>query len=481
MPSLIDITKRALVTLLRSLALAYGMTLSITRDSPDQDIHSAYRKVSRKTHPDRGGTVADQTALNNEHDAWQEACRAGGRGGPRQAAGSARAVPVVTRRNGAQEDERGYRFQSKGILLTYQKFPDTTCWKRFLDFLSGKLSVWKVQYWCATLETNLDGTHHLHLMLQFFRSGDRNTASFIFEGFRPNGQSNDLLGEGWTGKKHQRSLDRGFFYVWAAKEGTAHDGDGNLCVDANYKPAWTKTKCTYAVAGRWLDNLFQSYKLSLDIYEEYVFLAGDGVCTRKRNIDAIRAQREGLERKAGIEERAKRLRSNRALYVPFAEVPEAQAWLKLFETDALRYPMLVVLAPSHQGKTEWAKSLFDHPYKVEVGALTHFPEKMRAFDRKRYDGIVLDDVRDMAFLAVHQEKLQGNYDAEIEFASTAGGRCAYEKDLWRVPLVATVNYSTHNLQFLASHDFLSKKENVHFLCFSGRPGEAPPQTTWPVS
>ena len=47
--------KRALVTLLKSLATAYGLVLTQTRDSPNKDVRTAYRKVSPKTHPDRGG------------------------------------------------------------------------------------------------------------------------------------------------------------------------------------------------------------------------------------------------------------------------------------------------------------------------------------------------------------------------------------------------------------------------------------------
>ena len=61
MPSAIDLTKRALVILLQSLVASYGVVLNIQRDSPDSEITSAYRKVSRKTHPDRGGRVEDQT------------------------------------------------------------------------------------------------------------------------------------------------------------------------------------------------------------------------------------------------------------------------------------------------------------------------------------------------------------------------------------------------------------------------------------
>ena len=223
----------------------------------------------------------------------------------------------------------------------------------------------------------------------------------------------------------------------------------------------------------------KAYKLSLQTYEDYVFLACDGVCFRKRNIDAIRAKRDEVELKREIEERAKRLRADRSVYQPFAAVPEAELWKELFAHDALRYPLLVVLAPSHVGKTEFAKSLFHRPFKVEIGSLQHFPDRMRGFDRKCFDALILDDVRDLAFLAEQQEKLQGNYEAVTEFASTTGGTCTYYKDLWKVPVVATVNFSTRNLEFLTSHDYLSKKENVHLLNFSARPGEVPPKTSFP--
>ena len=76
MVSAIDRAKRALVTLLKSLATVYGLVLSVTRDAPDKDVRTAYRKVSRKAHPDHGGSAEHQTALNNAHDAWQEAIKA---------------------------------------------------------------------------------------------------------------------------------------------------------------------------------------------------------------------------------------------------------------------------------------------------------------------------------------------------------------------------------------------------------------------
>ena len=48
-----------------------------------------------------------------------------------------------------------------------------------------------------------------------------------------------------------------------------------------------------------------------------------------------------------------------------------------------------------------------------------FPETMRHFQRAVHDGLVLDDVKDLNFLVSHQEKLQGKYDALVEFGSTA--------------------------------------------------------------
>ena len=75
------------------------------------------------------------------------------------------------------------------------------------------------------------------------------------------------------------------------------------------------------------------------------------------------------------------------------------------------------------------------------------------------DGLVLDDVRDLQFIVDNQDKLQGKYDCLVEFGSTAGGTCAYHLDLYGVPVVVTINFSTKNLQYLESHDWLSNPGN----------------------
>ena len=141
------------------------------------------------------------------------------------------------------------------------------------------------------------------------------------------------------------------------------------------------------------------------------------------------------------------------------------------------------LSPCRQrriGKTEWASSLFKNPLKLQVGSRTYFPEGMREFNKRKFDAVILDDVRDLEFVREHHEKFQGKYDYQVPFAPTPGGTCAYKRDLYKVPFVLTVNNSTRNLDFLMSDDFCNKPENVYFLSFGSRPGEEPPQTVWPL-
>ena len=164
-----------------------------------------------------------------------------------------------------------------------------------------------------------------------------------------------------------------------------------------------------------------------------------------------------------LAERTKRIRSNPEIYTPFGPVPEAQEWLAIFTRDALRYPVLLVHAPSYAGKSEWACSLFVRPLYAEIGSSGMWPAALKKLDRSMHDGLVLDDLRDLEFLAQNQEKLQGKYDYFPEFASTPGGQCAFKRDLFAVPLVATVNNSTANLQLLLTDDFLGHEGNRLYI------------------
>ena len=54
-----------------------------------------------------------------------------------------------------------------------------------------------------------------------------------------------------------------------------------------------------------------------------------------------------------------------------------------------------------------------------------------------------------AFVARHVQKKPWK-----EFASTPGGQLSYCRDLFAVPCVVTVNYTTKNLNFLETNDWL---------------------------
>ena len=268
MVSHVDRAKRALVTLLNRLAVLYKLVLGVTRDSTDTEVRGAYKKLSRRCHPDRrGGSNEHQKALNLAHESWQEAKQAAEdskkkKSQPKDNTPADTVVLPSWRQNRLLKE---FRFRSAAVLLTYQKFSEPDVWKRFLKFVRSQLFQWKAQYWCATLETNSDDTFHLHLALQFYSAADRTVQAFTFEGVAPNARANDLLGEGWCGKKWQESVDRAFFYVWANKVGTVVDQSSGLCVEGNRMPAWTSASNTYAVKGAWLDKPLRAYKLSLTV------------------------------------------------------------------------------------------------------------------------------------------------------------------------------------------------------------------------
>ena len=72
MPSEVDLAKRELVKVLRALAAKYKVTLSLTRESSNQDVDKAFRRVSLKAHPDKGGSLADFQKKSKQKEGRQE-------------------------------------------------------------------------------------------------------------------------------------------------------------------------------------------------------------------------------------------------------------------------------------------------------------------------------------------------------------------------------------------------------------------------
>ena len=245
MVSATDVAKRALVTVIKYLAGVYGVTADLNRDCDDNALRKAYRTMSLKVHPDRGGDNSHQTQLNVKYEAW---CNAkSDKSGPGRPRGKAAPCPKASK--ACKPGKKDFELRAIGFLLTYQGFQDLLQWRRFLEFVAGLSASEPVLYWTATLETNADGKHHAHLMLQMSRQKKYCVNRFLFEGLRPNAQANDVFGEGWCKKpgRYQVSMDRGHFYVWANKKGTVVDETGALCVSGNYAPAWTGNPCSYVV------------------------------------------------------------------------------------------------------------------------------------------------------------------------------------------------------------------------------------------
>ena len=462
--SLVLLAKRALVKVLISLATVYDLGLNVSRESSDTDVSKAYRQVVLRAHPDKGGSVEHAQELQKVKEAWDKA-RAEAKATSKRGRKATNHSPddpedAMSGCCIAQEKPRQFRVRGQAVMLTYHGFRDVAHWRLFVAFVKKHLRSWRIKHWCTTLETTKSGKLHAHLMIEFRSPADWLVSRFAFEGRAPRADVCDLLEENFGRKKMRQSIDRAMFYVYADKIGTVRDENDKECTTGNYMPAWeTGAVYTYPVSGKWPDNLWKAYKLTAEVYEQkYLYRCRDGVLHRKRNLDAAHEHEEGEAELAEMAEVAKRIRSN-CFSKPFPHVPDAALWLQGFTKDSDRYPFLLVVGPSHTGKTEWAKSLFKSPHEVKIGTLEHFPDSMRGFSRRLHDGLVVDDIRDFAFLVKHQEKFQSKYDLRIEFASTPGGQCAYTRWLWRVPVVVTANLTTVNRNLLDSDDFLGNPRN----------------------
>ena len=507
---------RALLPLMRKYNVPNGM--KVTRDSPRWTLLKVYRLTLLRAHPDKGGSREDTEALLAARDALKVA---EAEPQPEQAAPQAAPEPepappppqAAKKRPAAAQDDaprpkasretspptsassalalshqevcefceehtgdgsQGYRINSNGALLTWngKSLLDPEAWTEFVAWVEGGKTQWRVKYYCATKEMCRRRRAHFHLMLQFTSEVDYWSTKFTFRGLKPNARPawRDYCGGGRNKKDPQSGLDRGFFYVWANKIGTCTDPTGKPCVHGNYAPVWTDERFRYEAKGGWSETLWRRRQLSHEGHMEYLVLCRDRVPARARNLQEAMQGELSLANTARLKEDERRVRENPELYRAFHNFEVIEGWLRLFGSDALRYPICVVFGPSHIGKTELAKSWFRRPLVMKVGHLVHImPEKMRQLDRELHDGIVFDDVRDLDFLVQHQHAMQGKPGEEVWFAETEGGTRAYSKNLFKLPMVATANKSTKNQQFLETDDFLGHPKNRVVLRLTKKP------------
>ena len=248
--SAVPAANRAFVTVLLELAVVYGLVLQCNRDSADNMLHAAYKKVICKAHPDKGGRKEHAQKLQAAREEWSKALKTsspvGGR--PRRQP-SATASPSPTSRPGRQpwakaspsaksrplrkpaaapaphrkqlassstsgsqlvaftrqaaRDEPGYLIRSLAVQLTYLKVAALSVWPRFVRFVKKRLVTWQVRYWCATMETCANGEYHFHLMLQFHASSDsRQLRQFFVDDLKAG--ASPTLANGFVGRSSSR-------------------------------------------------------------------------------------------------------------------------------------------------------------------------------------------------------------------------------------------------------------------------------------
>ena len=209
--------RRAFVKVMMALAALYNVALNLTRDSPDALVLQAHKQLVRRVHPDKGGTKEHAQQLQAAREVWTNAKENRGRPGrakredkPQRSKPNSHTLPLETA--DPEQVLKAFRIRSRAVLLTYHGVKDLAQWQRFVAHFQNNLAKHSIKYWCATLEATREGKLHVHLMLQFHTDKERETKAFYFEGLKPRADTNDLLGEGWGGRRVQDSYDRGFFF-----------------------------------------------------------------------------------------------------------------------------------------------------------------------------------------------------------------------------------------------------------------------------
>ena len=98
---------------------------------------------------------------------------------------------------------------------------------------------------------------------------------------------------------------------------------------------------------------------------------------------------------------------------------------------------------------------------LEVGTKAQLPALLRTFERGAPDAIILDDVRDPAFISEDQEGLQATHNALTELGTTPGDEYAYHHYLFQAPIAVTVNRGAKDRERLepGKHDWLGNGRN----------------------
>jgi hypothetical protein len=161
-------------------------------------------------------------------------------------------------------------------------------WKTWKTDMKAKL---QIERSTSTLERSLNSRVpdrvHIHWKVDLETAIDMtSTETFWFKGVRPDvGTTSELLPGGTGGSKQARGTtfreasNRAHFYCWVNKAGSLKSG-------SNWKPFRN-----YRVNGRWLEDLWGDGKLDDDVYMHFSMEVRRGHLGRKREMEAVRADR----------------------------------------------------------------------------------------------------------------------------------------------------------------------------------------------
>ena len=142
-----QVATRQFVKTLLTLAAVYSLSLPVTRDSTDDELVKAFRRLSLKVHPDKGGCLEHSQELNSAKQAWDQSRSKKTKGRPQNSRNEPAADATLAK---TDEDSGGKDVRSLGVLLTYNGVTDLQQWKRFLEHARAKRGQWKAKYSACT-------------------------------------------------------------------------------------------------------------------------------------------------------------------------------------------------------------------------------------------------------------------------------------------------------------------------------------------
>ena len=247
--------------------------------------------------------------------------------------------------------DEGFRLQSKAFMLTYNSRSfSTTTWPVFLKWVKERRWTLGARRWAACLEESLNSeqdpagsgalaVYHLHAYVWWTdKVGIRrsNTDDLVFSGVRP--RVDVCTSQAPRGRTLELAATQGLWYVAMVKAGTVRSS-------TNYV-AWRD----YTPKAEWYRRLWESHKLSNDMYEAYSRQLRAGHADRKRDLAELEADER---RSAVLEHVAKeqaRLAAVKAL-LPLRKLEEIDQFVGAFKEDMYRRAFLVIVGGTNLSKS----------------------------------------------------------------------------------------------------------------------------------